>query len=84
MTIRTLLVGLGALLLLAGCASRSEPDPEASDSDVCADEARQISGYRGVPVRTRARVQQRNDDKWVIFYRVYDECMQKRGRDEKG
>ena len=81
MTNRMCLVVLGAALLTTGCAKGSEPDPETSASDACAEEARQASGYRGVPVRTNARIQMRNDQKWVDFYRVYDECM--RALDQK-
>ena len=82
MTIRMLLVLLG-VALLTGCATGSEPDPEITDSDGCAQEARGASGYRGVPARTNARIQQRNDEKWVTFYRVYDECMRALGDEDE-
>ncbi len=85
MTIRTFLVAFPitfcAALLTAGCATWSEPDPDASDSDVCAEEARGASGYRGVPVRITARTQQRNNEKWMTYYRVYDECIRERVRE---
>ena len=73
---RTCLATLTCLAVsVAGCAKGSEPDPETADSEACAEEARKVSGYRGVPVRTRQRIQMRNDLKWETFYRVYDECM---------
>ena len=75
MKIRTLVVAFFAAALIMGCATWSEPDPEVSTSDTCAEEARKVSGYRGLPERITARTQQRNNEKWVTFYRVYDECM---------
>ncbi len=78
---RSLVIVLGSALLAAGCATQLGGDV-STDTEVCLDKARQVSGYRMIPKRgVSKRIQRRFDERYPEFARVYRECMRSRGHE---